>query len=62
VTFRHGEVDVDAADGWLASDLRTLVQNVALPPAPAGTGRWWFIDEVTAVKGDWATQIKWLRA
>lgn len=50
-----------AADGWLANDLRTLVQNVALPPAPEGTGRWWFIDEVTAVKGDWATQIKWLR-
>lgn len=50
-----------AADGWLASDLRTLVQNVALPPAPEGTGRWWFIDEVTAVKGDWATQVKWLR-
>ena len=50
-----------AADGWLANDLRTLVQNVALPPAPEGTGRWWFIDEVTAVKGDWATQVKWLR-
>ncbi|MGH3248908.1 MAG: AAA family ATPase [Trebonia sp.] len=50
-----------AADGWLASDLRTLVQNVALPPAPEGPGRWWFIDGVTAVKGDWATQIKWLR-
>jgi uncharacterized protein len=50
-----------AADGWLASDLRTLVQNVAIPPAPEGTRRWWFIDEVTAVKGDWATEIKWLR-
>lgn len=50
-----------AADGWTANDLRTLVQNVALPPAPEGGGRWWFIDEVTAVRGDWATQIKWLR-
>ncbi|MBO0802487.1 MAG: ATP-binding protein [Nocardiopsaceae bacterium] len=50
-----------AADGWMASDLRTLIQNVALPPAPQGTTRWWFIDEVTAVKGDWATQLKWLR-
>ena len=28
-----------AADGWLANDLRTLVQNVALPPAPEGTSR-----------------------
>jgi predicted AAA+ superfamily ATPase len=50
-----------AADGWLANDLRTLAQNVALPPAPEQTSRWWFIDEVTAVKGDWATQVKWLR-
>jgi predicted AAA+ superfamily ATPase len=50
-----------AADGWASGDLRTLVQNVALPPAPEGLGRWWFIDEVTAVKGDWATQVKWLR-
>lgn len=50
-----------AADGWSANDLRTLVQNVALPPTPAGLTRWWFIDEVTAVSGDWATQIKWLR-
>jgi uncharacterized protein len=50
-----------AVDGWTASDLRTLVQNVALPPAPDGIARWWFIDEVTAVSGDWATQVKWLR-
>lgn len=50
-----------AADGWKASDLRTVVSNVALPPVPDGHGRWWFIDEVTAVDGDWATQVKWLR-
>ncbi|MGH3297789.1 MAG: AAA family ATPase [Trebonia sp.] len=50
-----------AADGWAPHDLRTLVQNVPLPPAPEGFTRWWFIDEVTAVTGDWATQIKWLR-
>lgn len=50
-----------AADGWSANDLRTLVQNVPLPPAPEGVSRWWFIDEVTSVSGDWATQVKWLR-
>lgn len=50
-----------AADSWSANDLRTLVQNVALPPTPEGLTRWWFIDEVTAVSGDWATQVKWLR-
>jgi predicted AAA+ superfamily ATPase len=38
-----------------------MVQNITLPPAPEGVSRWWFIDEVTAVSGDWATQIKWLR-
>lgn len=50
-----------AADGWTASDLRTAVQNIALPPAPEGSHRWWFVDEVTATVGDWPTQIKWLR-
>lgn len=50
-----------AADGWSANDLRTVVQNAALPPVPAEQPRWWFLDEVTAVTGDWATQVKWLR-
>lgn len=50
-----------AADGWSASDLRTVVQNVALPPLPEGTRRWWFVDEITAVVDDWARQVKWLR-
>jgi predicted AAA+ superfamily ATPase len=50
-----------AADAWDASDLRTVVQNTALPPLPPGTPRWWLLDEVTAARGDWASQIKWLR-
>ena len=50
-----------AADGWSAKDLRTVVQNSALPPPPPGQRRWWFLDEVTAVTGDWAQQVKWLR-
>jgi predicted AAA+ superfamily ATPase len=50
-----------AVDGWSASELRTAIQNVALPPTPEGAHRWWFIDEVTAVTGDWATEIKTLR-
>jgi hypothetical protein len=56
----HAVVRV-AADGWSATDLRTVVQNVALPPVPAGARRWWFIDEITAATGDWAPHIKWLR-
>lgn len=50
-----------AADGWDAGVLRTVVQNVPTPPPPPGHHRWWFMDEVTAMTGDWATQIKWLR-
>ena len=50
-----------AVDGWAATDLRTLMQNTALPPVPEGTPRYWFLDEITAVSGDWAEQIKWLR-
>lgn len=50
-----------AADGWSASEIRTAVQNVPLPPLPDGMRRWWFIDEVTAAIGDWASQVKWLR-
>lgn len=50
-----------AADGWSAGDLRTVIQNTAMQPVPTGRSRWWFIDEVTATTGDWATQVKWLR-
>ncbi|MGH9089902.1 MAG: AAA family ATPase [Acidimicrobiales bacterium] len=56
----HAVVRV-AADGWSAADLRTVAGNVALPPVPEGVRRWWFVDEVTGVAGDWAAQIKWLR-
>lgn len=50
-----------AVDGWAAKDLRTLTQVTSLPPVPAGTSRLWFLDEITAVSGDWAEQVKWLR-
>ncbi len=50
-----------SADGWVERDLRTLAQNTALPPRRSDERRWWFIDEVTAIKGDWPAQVKWLR-
>jgi len=50
-----------ATDGWAAKDLRTMVQNTALPPVPDGHQRTWFLDEVSAVTGAWDQQIKWLR-
>src|ERR1035437_4324719 len=50
-----------AADGMSESDLRSLVQRVALPSPPPGVNRWWFLDEITGATGDWAGTIKWLR-
>lgn len=50
-----------SADGWSERDLRTLTQNTALPPVTSEEHRWWFIDEITAIKGDWPAQVKWLR-
>lgn len=50
-----------AADGWADKDVRTIVQNVALPPVTEGQTRYWLLDEITGVTGDWASQVKWLR-
>ncbi len=50
-----------AVDGWAAKELRTVAQNAAMPALPPGVPRTWLIDEISAVTGDWAQQIKWLR-
>ena len=50
-----------AVDGWDAKALRTLVGNSTLPVLREGETRFWFLDEVSAVSGDWAQQLKWLR-
>ena len=50
-----------AVDGWAAKDVRTLVQNTALPPPPDGHVRYWFLDEISATAGDWDFHVKWLR-
>jgi len=50
-----------AVDGWSTNDLRTVIQNVTLPRIGDDTRRWWFIDEITSVSGDWAATVKWLR-
>ena len=50
-----------AADGWDAKDIRNLPRIPGLPPIPAGQTRYWFVDEISAVKGEWAEEIKWLR-
>lgn len=50
-----------AADGWEERDVRNLPRTPGLPRLPNGTRRWWFIDEVTSVEGNWIAQLKWLR-
>jgi predicted AAA+ superfamily ATPase len=50
-----------AVDGWTDREIRTAVQNAALPPLPEGVHRTWLFDEISSVSGDWAQQIKWLR-
>lgn len=50
-----------AADGYRLGQIRTTVQNAQLPPLPAGQQRWWFVDEITKISGDWASEVKWLR-
>lgn len=56
-----GAVNRVAVDGWRAADLRTITQNMALPRVAPDQPRYWLLDEVTSVSGDWPAQIKWLR-
>jgi uncharacterized protein len=49
-------------DGWRASDLRTLVHSARTTFLAGVTGtRYWFIDEISSVLGDWPNTIKNLR-
>ncbi len=50
-----------AVDGWQSRELRTITQNTSLPRKPPDQSRWWFIDEITSVSGQWQDTIKWLR-
>jgi len=51
-----------AVDGWRAADLRTLVTGARTTFLAGVTGtRYWFIDEISSVIGDWPNTIKNLR-
>ena len=51
-----------AVDGWRATDLRTLVMSASTTFLAGTTGRrYWFLDEITSVLGDWPNTIKNLR-
>lgn len=51
-----------SVEGWRAADLADLVRfaDERLLRGAAG-GRWWFLDEITAVHGDWPSEVKRLR-
>lgn len=44
-----------------ASDLRTLVEVAKSRYPPESGSRYFFLDEVTAIRDDWVAQLKWLR-
>lgn len=51
-----------AVDGWASRELAGLVRAAATYLSPPSDGpRFWFIDEITSVDGDWPAEIKWLR-
>jgi uncharacterized protein len=49
-----------ACDGWRANWLGGLVSSAQQLVTGDGP-RYWFLDEITGVSGDWPSQIKWLR-
>ena len=49
-----------AVDGWRADELRGLIRATRAWLPDHGL-RYWFLDEITGVRGGWAEQIKWLR-
>jgi predicted AAA+ superfamily ATPase len=51
-----------AVDGWRAADLQILVSSARTTFLAGVTGtRYWFIDEISSVIGDWPNTIKNLR-
>ena len=57
----HGRRIVHAAcDTWRAEDLDILVDVLDGLSPPAAGPRYVFLDEITAIRGDWVTKIKWL--
>lgn len=51
-----------AVDGWRAADIRTLISGSTRTFLAGTTGtRYWFIDEISSVSGDWPNTIKSLR-
>jgi predicted AAA+ superfamily ATPase len=50
-----------ACDGWRAGDLGMLLSVADEMARPDDGPRYFFLDEITGVSGDWVSQLKWLR-
>jgi len=51
-----------SCEGWLAADLGALVDHGRrIATRGARQPRFWFLDEITGIRGDWPNRIKWLR-
>lgn len=50
-----------SCDGFTAQDLRRLFVVAASLPRPNSTPRYWFLDEISAVTGDWPGIVKDVR-
>ena len=51
-----------SCEGWRDADLGALVdRGRRIATRGVSESRFWFLDEITAVKGDWPNRIKWLR-
>lgn len=49
-----------SVDGWRAGDLTKLADAVH-QMSPGSGERFWFVDEITGMSGEWPDHIKWLR-
>ncbi|MBI4728635.1 MAG: ATP-binding protein [Acidobacteria bacterium] len=57
-----GRIIHAAVDGWQDRDLRRLVEEGREVLTATATGhRFWLVDKITGVNGDWPIHIKWLR-
>ena len=55
-----GSISHFSVDGWRAGDL-TKMANAVRQMSPWSGSRYWFLDEITGISGEWPHHIKWLR-
>ena len=55
-----GSISHFSVDGWRVRDL-TKLANAVRQMSPWNGRRYWFLDEITGMSGEWPHHIKWLR-